>query len=133
MSDRPPTDEPPLYEEALDNNTEKFATAITEKPPPEEPSNGRLDDRSNFAAPSNTFFVKPTSVNISQANPDNLHPQYPDFLQREQLRTKNGDHPRDRSQFKHGAPLNPGHTSASSSSKSFPGSSGVTYHNAVNR
>lgn len=125
--------EPPLYEDSVSNNDRSPTTNDDSKKPQSKTSCGNSENLGEFIQPSKTLFVKPTSVNISQANPANLHPQYPEYLEREQIRTKNGDFPRDRSQFKHGAPLNPGHTGAGVSSKAFPGSSRATYHDVANR
>lgn len=82
----------------------------------------------------NTFYVKPDLVNISQANSEHLNPAYPEFQRNEAERWRQGDLPRTRQQFKHGAPLRHGFVNYKDKTggKSFPGSGGASYNNAAN-
>jgi hypothetical protein len=83
----------------------------------------------------NVYTVPPQLVNISQANPAHLNPAYQQYLRRDAERVQQGDIPKGRENFKHGAPLNPGTVNKNKkSSGGFPGAKGgATYNNAANR
>lgn len=83
----------------------------------------------------NVYKVAPQRVNITQANPQHLNPQYQEYLARDQERIKEGDYPKGREWFKRGAPLNENRVNLKNKTggSSFPGSGGATYHDAANR
>lgn len=83
----------------------------------------------------NVYKVAPQKVNITQANPQHLNPQYQEYLARDQERIKQGDYPKGREFFKRGAPLNENRVNPKNKTggSSFPGSAGATYHDAANR
>ncbi|CAI5757406.1 unnamed protein product [Candida verbasci] len=81
----------------------------------------------------NVYKIAPDRVNITIAPPQHVHPQFQEYMANEPMRQARGDYLPQNNQFKHGAPLNRGHTSSNKQNKGFPGSSGVTYNNAANR
>ncbi|KAG2736145.1 hypothetical protein G9P44_000235 [Scheffersomyces stipitis] len=85
--------------------------------------------------PPNTYYVKPSIVDITRANPEHLNPAYQQYLKRDEERISQGNYPQGRENFKHGAPLEPGKTNPNSKTggKRFPGRSGATYNDAANR
>lgn len=84
----------------------------------------------------NVYKVAPQMVNITQANPQHLNPQYQEYLQRDQERIRQGDYPKGPEFYgRKGAPLSPSYQNQGSKTGggAFPGKSGVSYHNAANR
>lgn len=84
-----------------------------------------------YTVPANTYSVRPNTVNIANDSGKYTRPEYQEYLKRDQERMAQGNYPKPREAFKHGAPLDPGHVGLSKSG--FPGRSGATYHNAANR
>lgn len=82
----------------------------------------------------NVYNVPPELVDISRANPQHLNPAYQQYLRRDAERVQQGDIPKGRENFKHGAPLNPGTVNNNKKTSGFPGAKGgATYNNAANR
>lgn len=84
----------------------------------------------------NVYKVPPQMVNITQANPQHLNPQYQEYLQRDQERVAHGDYPKGPEFYgRKGAPLSPSQQDPNNKTGggAFPGKSGVSYHNAANK
>lgn len=127
--ERPPQVPPSAPPQASDPEKQSF------QPPPGPPGpQGQFQQQGQNLnnGPPDVYYVQPQLVNITQAPPQHLNPQYQEYLARDQERMKYGDFPKGREYFKHGAPLAPGHKS-SKKTGGFPGSSGATYHSAANR
>lgn len=126
---------PPPYSEVDPKLQEQYGQ--TPSQPGYAPQNnyGYSTPPQNVMEDPNVLKVKPQLVNISQANPEHLNPAYPEFQAREAQRMQQGDYPKPRSYFKHGAPLSQGHVHPENKTGggSFPGSSNASYHNAANR
>ncbi|KAG7663611.1 uncharacterized protein J8A68_002860 [[Candida] subhashii] len=102
--------------------------------PPAQPGYGYQQQQQPYYNPAqdpNVLKITPDLVNITQAPPEHLNPQYQEYLRRDPERIKNGDYPNQ--YYKHGAPLDKGHKSTGGSSGGFPGRSGATYHGVANR
>lgn len=122
---------PPLYEESQGLKPAEHIEYQLKQPEAEDPPSASASASAPALEP---FRVRPDLANISNGPNSSTRPEYATYMQREEYRRKNGDAPRDRSQFKHGAPLNPGHTGGQGlGSGAFPGKAGATYHGAANR
>lgn len=81
----------------------------------------------------NVYKVPPQMVNITQANPQHLNPQYGEYLARDEQRIRQGNFPGGNFGSK-GAPLAPSKKgSARTGGGAFPGLGSATYHEAANK
>lgn len=83
----------------------------------------------NYAVPPNSHAVPLQMTNIAYDTEGTVtRPGYKEYLQRDKELVAEGDIPRPRSDFRHGAPLAPSRKGGKSSG-GFPGAKGVTYFN----
>lgn len=100
---------------------------------PQGPCPGQGPPPGTYTVPQNTYLVRPNTVNIASDSGNYTRPEYQEYLKRDQERMAHGDFPKPKEAFRHGAPLDQGHTNQGKSKSGFPGRSGVTYHQAANR
>lgn len=83
-----------------------------------------------YGIPANTYAVPLQVTNIAYDTEGRVtRPGYKEYLQADQQHVAQGDVPKPRSAFRHGAPLAPSRKGGSLSSGGFPGAKGTTYYN----
>lgn len=94
------------------------------------PNNGGPPDiQGTYGVPADVYAVPQETRNIAYDTEGRVtRPGYKEYLQADQQRVAQGDVPKPRSAFHHGAPLAPSRKGGSSGG--FPGAKGNTYYNA---
>ncbi|KAM9924533.1 hypothetical protein OXX59_004474 [Metschnikowia pulcherrima] len=82
--------------------------------------------------PPGTYTLPPQKVNIAyETDGRNTRPGYADYVRRDNERISQGDAPKPREAFRHGAPLAP--SKKGQGSGGFPGASGPTYYGSSSK
>lgn len=131
-----PSGEPPSYDELQENHPgEPIPIHNDQKEylPEKDNSSQSSNPQDMYTVPQNIYTVPSQMINIAyEQDGDLTRPEYKEYLKRDQQRVAQGDFPKPREAFAHGAPLNPGKKS-NQSSGGFPGRSGATYHESANK
>lgn len=132
------SNEPPLYDQLQQQHLGEAPQYENHGDPneyPQEKQDGppnQGNQQGVYTIPQNTYLVAPQSVNIAyETDGKYTRPGYKEYLQHDQQRVAQGDLPKPREAFKHGAPLNEGSgKNPKAKSSGFPGSGGPTYYNS---
>lgn len=90
--------------------------------------------QANYTTPVNMYAVPLEVTNIAYDTEGRVtRPGYKQYLQADQQHVAQGDVPKPRSAFRHGAPLASSRKGGSLSSGAFPGAKGTTYYNTSER